>query len=98
MTGAPKLRTVQIIETLEGIPRGVYSGTLGFLSVNGASDFSVVIRTCVISNDTVSLGAGGAIVALSDPVAEFDEMVLKANSVMPSLKEVYGIHMPPNKV
>lgn len=91
MTGAPKLRTVQILETLEKHPRGVYSGVLGFFSVLGGSDFSVVIRTCVFANDCVSLGAGGAIVTLSDPKAEYDEMILKAESVMPSLRAVYGV-------
>jgi para-aminobenzoate synthetase len=49
MTGAPKLRTVQIIETLERIPRGIYSGVIGFFSVCGNSDFSVVIRTAVFN-------------------------------------------------
>lgn len=49
MTGAPKLRTVQLIETLEKIPRGPYSGVLGFFSVSGPADFNVVIRTSVFS-------------------------------------------------
>lgn len=47
MTGAPKLRTVQIIEALEQIPRGPYSGCLGFFSITGQSDFNVIIRTAV---------------------------------------------------
>ena len=95
MTGAPKLRTVRIIEELEHIPRGVYSGCLGFFSVTGSSDFNVVIRTCVFTKTQqgtrVSVGAGGAIVALSDPAGEFDEMLLKANSVLPSLAAIYNI-------
>jgi para-aminobenzoate synthetase len=100
MTGAPKLRTVQIIEKLEQIPRGVYSGVIGYFSVCGKSDFSVVIRTAVFDQKgtiiftlgettKVSVGAGGAIVALSDPIDEFDEMVLKAQSVLPSLDKTY---------
>src|SRR4051794_21478560 len=82
MTGAPKLRTLEIIDRIEGRPRGVYSGVLGFFAVNGAADLSIVIRTLVASPDGLTIGAGGAIVAASDAEAELEEMLLKARPVL----------------
>lgn len=78
MTGAPKLRTMELIDKLEDGPRGVYSGALGYFSLDGAMDLSMVIRTIVADGDAVSYGVGGAILALSDPVEEFAETVTKA--------------------
>jgi para-aminobenzoate synthetase len=78
MTGAPKLRTMQIIDELEGEARGVYAGAIGYLGTGGGCDFSVAIRTIVLDGTAVSIGAGGAIVLDSDPGSELAEMLLKA--------------------
>jgi para-aminobenzoate synthetase len=81
MTGAPKVRTMQILDELEAGPRGVYSGAIGYLSLDGDMDWSVVIRTIVNTADAAFVGAGGAITALSDAALEFDEVMLKAEAL-----------------
>ena len=84
MTGAPKPSTMQIIEGLENRARGVYSGALGFVSADGSANLSIVIRTLVAHDEgTVTLAAGGAVVADSDPAAEYEEMLTKLRAALP---------------
>jgi para-aminobenzoate synthetase len=78
MTGAPKLRTMEIISDLEQHARGVYAGVLGFLSLDGYTDLSIVIRTIVNDPKRWFIGAGGAVLINSDPAAEYWEMISKA--------------------
>ena len=103
MTGAPKKRSVEILQDLEDSDRGIYSGVFGYWCVGGSGDWSVVIRSCfkyddqymTTASDATShhhtatkdkeewvIGAGGAITALSDPEAEWEEMVVKLQSAL----------------
>lgn len=82
ITGAPKLRTMEIIDELENAPRGVYCGSIGYLGYDRISDLNIAIRSLSYDGKTVRFGAGGAITYLSDPVSEFEEILLKAEAVL----------------
>ena len=86
MTGAPKKRTMELVDELEAGPRGVYSGALGWFALGGAADLSIVIRTIVVGEHGASFGAGGAIVALSDAREELLETRLKARALVEALQ------------
>jgi para-aminobenzoate synthetase/4-amino-4-deoxychorismate lyase len=78
ITGAPKIRTMEIIHEVECRPRGVYTGAIGFMSPDGAATFNVTIRTLVLKDGEACMGVGGGIVADSDPSDEYRECLLKA--------------------
>jgi len=85
MTGAPKRRSMEILERLEGRARGPYAGALGFFGLGGTADLAIIIRTAVASSSATEIGTGGAIVALSEPQAELAEMLIKAEPLLEAL-------------
>ncbi len=88
MTGAPKIEAMKIIDRLEGVQRGVYSGSAGYLDYSGRLDLSIVIRTLVVADGVAHFSAGGAVVADSDPAGEYDETVTKVRAVIAALAAV----------
>ncbi len=85
MTGAPKLRTMEILDELEGEARGVYAGAIGYFGIGGGCDLSVAIRAIVLRDGVADVGAGGAIVVQSDVAQEFEEMLLKAHAPLSAM-------------
>lgn len=85
MTGAPKLRTMEVIADVETTPRGVYSGALGWISGDGRADLGVVIRTLVAHDGGYTLGTGGGITVRSDVASEYDETRWKAARLLEAL-------------
>jgi len=100
MTGAPKKRSVEILQTLEDSDRSLYSGTFGYWCISGAGDWAVTIRSCFKHDDSSGaagsdeeewkIGAGGAITALSTVEGEWEEMHLKLQSVF----RMFGAEQP----
>jgi para-aminobenzoate synthetase component I len=88
ITGAPKRRACEIISALEGTARGAYCGCLGYLGLDGAADFNLLIRTFVAGGGTISFSAGGGITAASDPAAEHAESLHKAEGMLRVLDEL----------
>jgi len=86
LTGAPKVRAMELIAEFEKSPRGVYGGAAGFFSFTGDMDFAIVIRTMILENGTLTMRSGAGIVADSDPDREYDETVNKAKAVFEAAK------------
>lgn len=85
ITGAPKIRAMEIIEELEPVRRGVYTGSIGYIGFDGRADLNIVIRTFINKADKVHLQVGGGIVYDSDPLREYEETLHKAKALLKSL-------------
>jgi para-aminobenzoate synthetase component 1 len=86
ITGCPKLSAMEVIAKLENRARGLYTGSIGYFSDNGDFDFSIAIRTLVISDEEIEVQLGGAIVADSDPREEYEETMHKGSSIFNALQ------------
>jgi anthranilate synthase component 1 len=82
VSGAPKIRAMQIINSLEKNKRGTYSGAVGYFGWDGNHDSCIALRTCVLKDDKVYIQAGAGVVADSDPTYEYNETVNKATAMM----------------
>ena len=85
MTGAPKLRAIEIIQDLEAGQRGIYSGIIGWQGSDGSADWGMTIRTMVFADGRVTVGIGGGITSDSDPQAELEETRIKAKALLRAL-------------
>jgi len=95
LSGAPKVRAMEIIEELEPDKRGIYSGAVGYLGWNGNMDTAIAIRTALIQNATVYIQAGGGIVADSQPAREWEEAMNKGQAVLRAAAMASaGLHRP----
>ena len=85
ITGAPKIRAMEIIDELEPTPRGIYTGAIGHIDLSGDMDLAMAIRTAITTAGKLYINVGGGIVADSDTAAEYDETLLKADSFLRTL-------------
>jgi para-aminobenzoate synthetase len=95
MTGAPKVRTMQILEALEAGPRGPYSGALGYFSTNNTAKLNIIIRSIVMNRNQIAIGAGGAIVSLSQPQDEMCEVDLKVAHLVKAVQQCVAVCWQP---
>jgi anthranilate synthase component 1 len=86
LSGAPKIRAMEIIDELEPCRREIYGGAVGYLSFSGNMDLAIAIRTLVVQGDRIHLQAGAGIVADSVPETEYDETLNKARGVMKAIE------------
>ena len=86
MTGAPKIEAMKIIDAIEPVKRGIYSGAIGYFDHSGVMDLSIVIRTIICQDGRATFGVGGAVVADSDPADEYQETLDKAKALIAAVR------------
>jgi para-aminobenzoate synthetase component 1 len=86
ITGAPKIRAMEIIDAVEPCARGLYTGSIGFIGVDGTACLNIAIRTIIIADQTAYVQVGGGIVADSDPQAEYEETLVKARALLAGIE------------
>jgi para-aminobenzoate synthetase component 1 len=91
ITGAPKIRSMEIIDETEPTARGVYTGSIGFLGIDGSACLNIAIRTIIIRNNMAFAQTGGGIVADSDPQAEWEETITKARALLAGIRATQSI-------
>jgi len=90
ISGAPKIKAMEVISDVEAVPRGVYCGSIGYIGVDGSIDLSVAIRTVTFTQLAAQFHAGGGITALSDPAAEYEETLVKAERIFRAFRLPFG--------
>src|SRR4030095_1017308 len=90
ITGAPKIRAMEILESLEPVRRHVYTGAIGWIDWSGDAEWSIAIRTALVTPGAIHFAAGGGITADSDPEAEYLETLYKAEGIRAALAETEG--------
>jgi anthranilate synthase component 1 len=97
VSGAPKVRAMEIIDELEPERRGIYAGAVGYFAANGSMDTCIALRTAVVKDGTIYVQAGGGVVADSDPEAEYQETVSKARALVRAAEEAVRFAAAPDR-
>jgi para-aminobenzoate synthetase component 1 len=88
ITGAPKIRAMEIINQTEPTAREVYTGSIGFIGIDGSACLNIAIRTIIIADNKAFVQTGGGIVADSDPEAEWEETITKARALLAGINSI----------
>jgi para-aminobenzoate synthetase component 1 len=94
ITGAPKLRAIEILEGIEPVRRHVYTGSIGYVDWRGDADWNIAIRTALVTRHAIHFAAGGGVTSDSDPAAEYEETLHKTAGLRAALALALGSSEP----